>query len=357
MTDIVLRKRSRLPAYLAAALLLAGAAWAGTWHFATARLAAALDTWIAREHEAGRDWACPERAISGFPLRIEIVCDAPTLTIAGADGATRIGARRIATVAQVWQPNQADVAITTPAFATRADGSVATLDAGGASAQLRVSPLDYPKVLDRLSLSFVDPVVTVTAAGQVAASARAAKVEAHLRATAGRAKADGAFDIAATVRQLNSPMLDALAKTGDPVEAELAALVIGLDLPGRGNGVARLEAWRLANGALDVTRLSLVKGAAKLETSGRLSLDAEHRAAGQIDVKAEGLDALLAQFGIPAAKLDIGSALSMLAGKKKQADPQAVATAAPSIRLPLVLREGRIYVGPIPTPVKLVPLY
>ena len=357
MSDIVLRRRSRLPLYLVIALALAAAAWTGVWHFATGRLATALDTWIAREQQSGRDWACPERAITGFPLQIEISCAAPTLTLAGPDGATRISMLRLSTVAQLWQPNQADVAIVTPVFLTRPDGSVATLEAVAASAQLRVNPLDYPKVLDRLSLSLVEPALSVTAAGQQVAVARAGKAEANLRASAGRPKTDGAFDISASLRQLSVPALDALARSSDPVDADFAAIATGLDLPGRGNAPARLEAWRAGNGALDISRLVVAKGKAKIEAGGRLGLDAEHRAAGQLDAKVEGLDDVMKQFGVPTGALNIGSALSMFGAKKKQAEAQGESAPSLSIRLPLTLRDGRVLVGPLPTPVKLQPLY
>ena len=54
----------------AAALLLLAGGWALAWRWAAAETAQTLDDWMAREARVGRHWACPGRAVSGFPVHI-----------------------------------------------------------------------------------------------------------------------------------------------------------------------------------------------------------------------------------------------------------------------------------------------
>jgi hypothetical protein len=80
------------------ALLVLG--WSVGWFVIRARTVEALDDWLAHEAVAGRRWDCPERAVRGFPFRIEISCARVTLR----SPELALDAGRLASVTQVYDP-------------------------------------------------------------------------------------------------------------------------------------------------------------------------------------------------------------------------------------------------------------
>src|SRR5215212_1485465 len=81
-------------------LLLVAIAWSVAWFVIRNRTAAALDTMLANEARAGRQWTCADRSVGGFPFRIDVVCSA--LTLRRGDVSASFG--RVEAVAQVYQP-------------------------------------------------------------------------------------------------------------------------------------------------------------------------------------------------------------------------------------------------------------
>ncbi len=82
MTDpLPTRRRSRFWLYGPFMLLVVLAAgWSAFWFYARGRIATEIDTALAREVERGRTWTCTDRSIGGFPFRIELRCNALSLT-------------------------------------------------------------------------------------------------------------------------------------------------------------------------------------------------------------------------------------------------------------------------------------
>src|ERR1700761_5268455 len=111
MTDsmIVPRRRSRWGLYIAPVLLLiAAVAWTGFWFFAASQVDVQADAWRAHEAASGRLYDCAKRSVAGFPFRLEISCDGPSVTLTSqtAQPATRFAAQldRILVVAQIYDP-------------------------------------------------------------------------------------------------------------------------------------------------------------------------------------------------------------------------------------------------------------
>ena len=364
MTDAsgLIRKRPLLSRpglwALAALPLLLCAGWSAFWFYASGRVTSGLDDWIAREKAAGRTWACPDRVIQGFPLRFELSCRAPSLAVQNAEGQTLAGLGALTALAQIYQPNQMDMEIKGPLVIKRPGGGQTTLDAAAIRASLRANIADYPNIFDRLSLTADEPVLTLEGPGAAGASARAARAEVHLRAVAGRPAADGAFDITAKITDAAVPEIDAFTQTSDPASLDVTGRILRLNLPGKGNTAARLEAWRAAGGTLEITQAALTKGAVRIGATGLLALDGEHRADGRLDASLAGAETLLKRFGIPVGSLDISNALGNLLGGKRPKAPEGEGQGKErTIRLPLSFGNGRVSVGPVATPVRLSPLY
>jgi len=62
-------------------LLLAALAWSGFWYFAASQVDAQADAWRAREARAGRVFDCARRSVGGFPFRLEVTCEGPSVAL------------------------------------------------------------------------------------------------------------------------------------------------------------------------------------------------------------------------------------------------------------------------------------
>jgi len=127
-----------------------------------------------------------------------------------------------------------------------------------------------------------------------------------------------------------------------------------------------LEKWRQAGGVLEVAALSLAKGDQRVQAKGAIALDDAHRPAGQIDLRAAGVDALIGtvvgqRFGSKEGAL-VGQLVGGLLGLGRgRAQPdQAPQGSGPPLKAlpPLKLVDGQVLFSGFPIPnVRLAPLY
>ncbi len=57
-----------------ALLVLLGLAWSAGWFWLRGKAEGEIDGWFAREAQAGRQWTCQDRSLTGFPFRFELRC-------------------------------------------------------------------------------------------------------------------------------------------------------------------------------------------------------------------------------------------------------------------------------------------
>src|SRR4051812_35982321 len=84
------KPRGRLGLFLPFILLLVVAVL-GTagWFYIRDRATREIDGWLGREAAAGRSWTCADRAITGYPFRLELRC--ASLKLARQDGSFTLG--------------------------------------------------------------------------------------------------------------------------------------------------------------------------------------------------------------------------------------------------------------------------
>jgi hypothetical protein len=342
-------RRSRFWLFAPPALLaLVAAALVAAWFVIRARTGEALDAFVANEAAAGRRWECPERAISGFPFRIEVSC--ARLSIEGPEGA--LGAGRLRTVTQIYQPRHTIFELDGPFRA--ASGGVT---AEGSWDSLRGSVHTAPNGLERVSLVLGAPKLQVTGLppGDAALSARG--VEAHLRPDPAGADA---LDLALTIVAAAAPPLDQLLGGPEPIDADLQ-IRITQARAGLRPSRTELERWREAGGRIGLTSLTAAKGTRRVEAKGELGLDDLRRPMGRLEVAAAGLGDLLATLMGGRLPAGPGAMLGGLLGPRLQqglgggtAKEPGKLTPLPPIRI----ENGRIHLGPLTVPgVRLMPLY
>jgi hypothetical protein len=326
-------------------LLLVAAAWSVAWFVIRGRVEGGLDAWLAAEANAGRQWTCADRAIAGYPFRIEVVCS----SLRFQQGGTTASVGRVQSVAQVYQPRHVITEIQGPLRLS--DGRVTVQ---GEWRLLEASVRGARTGLQRASLLAEAPQVRVTGLGEeIAVSGRS--LEAHLRPNPGRGASEGALDIASTARGLRLPVLDAFVGGAEETDAQLDLTATQAQGFATGATLDEVERWREAGGQIDVLLLSVTKGSRKLEGKGVLRLDEQHRPAGQLNLAGAGLDGLIANLTGNRG----GGLLGALLGQTPNARAQAQGGRPALAPLPpLRLDNGRVALGPFTLPgARLPPLY
>jgi hypothetical protein len=351
------KPRSRLGVFLPFALLLVVAVlWTAGWFYIRDRATREMDGWLAREAAAGRAWTCADRSISGYPFRLELRC--ASLTLARQDGRFTLGP--ITALVQIYQPRHGLLQAAGPFH----------VEQGGLTGDVTWKSLEgsFHGASDgfvRASLVVDAPKGSVKGAMPAPIDFDVKHLELHARPTPGRFDSDGAVDVSLRVAQAAVPMLDAFVGAAAPADLALDASVNRATTFRTGPVPQELEAWRQAGGSLDLALLSIAKGDRRLQAHGTLDLDESHRIAGQLDLRAAGLESLVGQvmgqrFGAERGAL-IGNLVGQLlaGGRRQQPQPEAAPGDAPLKALPpLRLADGRLTLGPFPIPnVQLEPLY
>lgn len=324
-------------------LVLLAVAWSGFWVFAKGRVVEELDRVIAREAQMGRSWTCRDRSVEGYPFRIEVRCSGLTLTSTRWGDTVRVEAGPSVAVGQIYSPGLVILQVKGPLQAALPEGR--KLDLGWK--ELEASLALKGREPERFSMVLVEPNARLTTPGAADETWQASAFEAHLRRNPTRFATEQVADLAVTAKGSVLPALDGLLGTNEPGDFDMQASLTQFLAFKAGFNPDALEAWRNANGQVELTRLVSTKGNARVEASGRLLLDQTHRLAGQIDAAMAGIEQIA---GVKVGGLAAG--LGGLLGGKKAAAPGL--TPLP----PLVLREGRVYLGPLRLPLQpLQPLY
>jgi hypothetical protein len=349
------RLRLMLPAITVGVMSVA---LCGFWLYASWKTGSEIDGWLAREASLGRNWTCPDRKIAGFPFRIELSCTTPSFE-GSAEGRGISGTLgRVLAVAQIYTPSHVIIEAESPLVVRERRGGTEWRLAWEGS--LRASVIGQPGKLDRIAVQVTSPVLSGTVPDGTPVAFRAREAEAHLRRTPDRPQADGAFDVAVTIDKASVPPLDALLRGGDPTDANLVMTLTHAE-PFSGRGLpAELDRWREAGGRLQLTTLTLSKGAKRIDASGNLGLDDMRRPQGRVELSLTGLEEVLQSMGLSNRSAGIGGLIAgVLTGRRsaQPAEPAPGTAAAPrGVVLPLRLESGRAYLGPIPV-APLPPLY
>lgn len=325
-------------------LLLLAVAWSAFWFYARGRAASEIDAALAREAERGRTWTCADRTIGGYPFRIELRCNALTLTSTRWGDAVRVETGPAVAVGQIYSPGLVILELTGPGKVTLPDNRSLALSWTNLDASLAW------RNPERFALVASDLSGVLSAPGTNPETWSSKTLEAHLRRNPARPEPDQAVDIAITAKGTVLPPIDALLGNSDTGEIALQATLTQAESFRKGFNPDALESWRGAKGSLELTRLSSTKGKARVDGSGVLQLDPLHRVSGDLRLAAAGIEQI---GGIRIGNL-LGGLGGLLGGRGADAATAPGLTPLP----PVSLREGRVFLGPIRLPLQpLPPLY
>jgi hypothetical protein len=353
-------RRRRWPLFFPFILVvLLAVAWTALWFYAAARAQEEIAAWRERERLAGRLQDCASQTISGYPFRIEVRCGAAGLELEGAP-TLQLKLPSALFAVQVYDPKLLIGEFTGPLQISE-PGRLpsATADWGLAQASLR----GLPTGVDRASLVLDAP--TIRAAGMAGSDVvfRAQRVELHGRQAADSAPGNPVIE---TVVRLNAAVADKLHPlAGKPVDAEIAAVLRGVDDVAPRPWRVWLKEWQARDGRIEIVNARVSQEDIVAVGAGALRLTARGGLDGNLQVTVVGIEKVLKMFEIDRIMSEgqIGATLSALdrlmpglGGIARQnAAPGLVAALGqrtvldgkPAVAFPVRFADGTVFLGPL----------
>lgn len=320
------RRFRRLPMMIGLGVALAAAGWTAVWATARSRLLAEVETRLAALAERGVVVACPERAVGGYPFRMELSCRDPGVAI--RDRGLTASAAGLRVVVQIWDPNL---------ILLELDGPGVVKDAGGETTAswrtLRASLRWAIGGVQRLSVASEGLDLTARPLGRPPVRVAAAHAEVH-----GRPSGASGHDLDLALSLAAASLTIADKRLGPP-KADLSLSTTLVDFLPPGPGPA-LKAFAERGGRLEPVGLGFAVGGISVEGSGRLTLDRAGALDGMITLVARGLEGL-ASGGAKEVGPELTTVLSgfVLLGKGSN-DP-----ARPGRRLEMIVDRGLVRIG------------
>lgn len=335
------RRRSWLVLTLIGLVVLVAVGWAGAWVYAANRVEKEMDAWIQREAKEGRVWACTDRALGGFPFRLELNCGTPSLTTTSGE-ALLITTSSARATAQVWSPNTITAQFTAPArIENKTTGEVFT----AAWTALTMSGVgDTSGRPQRFSLQASGlNLEQVQADGNTPLGA-AEQLDFATRLLPPAKEGPDDVEYTATITGVQSPVLVAFGEKG-PVNLALAGVVTSAANLKPMPLEQRLRVWAAGQGEARLTQFAITSPAVAVTARGIVSLDPQGQLNGNLTLGFAGFQQLAGQLGaagvIPGELAPMIGALAMV-GQPADVDGRK------GVSFPLSFKGGRLSLSGLP---------
>jgi hypothetical protein len=290
----------RWPIVLPTAILVALAvAWSAFWYLASSKAQETMTGWRAREANAGRIYGCADTSFGGYPFRIEVACEGPSMD--DRAGRLSIRARHLAAVAQVWDPTLVIGEIAGPMTLAPLGGSpTVAIDWMLAQASLRGTP----GAPERLSIAVDQPSLSSVPASEAGPLVKAEHAEFHARFAAQSTPGHPALDVALSFAGFTAPAF--VASLGPPLGGIASATtdvsIVGVlhDAPDLSPKPLdqRLREFQAANGQLEITNGRFQQGDVIVVSNGVLALTPRGTLTGELQLTVVNFAKLIPLLGI-----------------------------------------------------------
>jgi hypothetical protein len=339
--------------------------WSWFWHFAADKAQAAVEGWRAREAKAGRIYTCGEQHLGGFPFRFEVSCDKASAVFQSNQPPVEVKTGSVLVAAQVYQPNlliSEFVGPLTIADLGQAPKIVANWKLGQSSVR------GTPKAPERVSVVFDEPVVDLVSGDRHTNLLHAKHIEIHGRIAEGSAADNPVIELAFTLERASAPAFN--PATVQPVDVDIVAVVRGLGDFAPKPWHERFRELRRKGGRIEIRQARVKQGDTLAVGSGSLSIGPNGQLDGQLSVTVAGLEPFLIAIGATqsvqkspnmdkvAGMLDrlspgLGDVARQQAGANlslgiNMLGQQTLLEGRQAVTLPLILKDGVAYLGPIP---------
>jgi hypothetical protein len=278
-------------------LLIAAVAWSVFWFFAASQVDVQADAWRAREAKSGRVYDCARRSVAGFPFRLEVRCDDPSVALfSQAAGTALMNAKldQILVVAQVYDPKRLVAEFKGPATISNGGDQASSFAVNWRLGQASVYGL--PSAPERGALVFDAPTIDRLAGGAQTPVARADHVELHGRLVDG-SPAD--HPVIETALQVNGgSILGAHPMLAEPFNADVDARLSGLKDFAPKPWPERFRELQAAGGHVEIVQSRIQQGELIAVATGTLGLTANGNIDGELQMTVAGIEKVIPVLGI-----------------------------------------------------------
>jgi len=280
--------------------LIIALGWSGFWFYSASKVDQTADAWREREAKSGRVYDCANRSVGGYPFRLEVRCDNPSVKLVSqtADQAatmTPITAKlgQILVVAQIYDPKLLIAEFTAPAtISDPAD----QLSMTAAWRTARASVVGLPGAPQRASLVFDNPTIARVDGSNQTPLAGARHVELHGRIAEG-SPAD--HPVIETILQIDGGNVqETHPLLAQPFDADIEARLSGLKDFSAKPWPQRFREIQAAGGHVEIEKSRIQQGDVIAVAAGSLSLDDQGRIEGELQMTVVGLEKVVASLGI-----------------------------------------------------------
>ena len=281
-------------------LLIAAVAWSGFWLYSASKVDSTTDAWREREARSGRIYDCANRSVGGYPFRLEVRCDNPSVKLVSqtADQAatqTPIMAKlgQILVVAQVYDPKLLIAEFAAPAtISDPADQLSMTANWHTA----RASVVGLPGVPQRASLVFDNPSIARVDGSNATPLAAARHIELHGRIAEG---SPSDHPVIETILQIDGGNVQEVHPLlAQPFDADIQGRISGLKDFSPKPWPQRFREIQAAGGHVDIVKSRIQQGDIIAVSAGSLSLDDQGRIEGELQMTVVGIDKVISSLGL-----------------------------------------------------------
>jgi hypothetical protein len=280
-----------------ALLVVAAIAWSGFWFYAASQVGVRADEWRAREAKSGRIYDCAKRSVAGYPFRLEVRCEDASVTLvsqtAGAAAPFTAQLGEIVVIASIYQPKLLIAEFKAPA--TIADrGQPPSMKVNWTVARSSVAGL--PATPERADLVFDNPSIDRVNGPVQTPLAKANHVELHGRLAEGSAAANPVIE---TVLQISGgSILELHPLLAAPFDSDIQTRLSGLKDFSPKPWPERFREIQAAGGKVEIVRSRIQQGDLIAISAGTLSLNAQGRIEGELQMTVTGLERIIPALGI-----------------------------------------------------------
>ncbi len=330
--------------WLVVAIVVVAGGWSAAWMYLRSEVAARMDIQLDRARARGIAFVCPDRAIGGWPFRIDISCRSPSLDL--TERLIHVSAAALRATALIYQPTRVIVELDGPLQADGPNGEA--LQANWTLLQASVGVAgDGPRQVS-VAGDGLSGVLTRLAEPEIRVAADHAEVHARPDPTPGPGSVDA--DLAARLAGVTA---NVGGKPVGPPGSNLDLDSVATGLPPGPPGPNFLRQWQGNGGQLMLRSARFGTGGMMLDGEGTFSADAQGQVNGTLHLVGAGFGSLL---GSQAGSAETRAALAALATAFTLYGKPAADKLPGGRSLDVGIAAGRMKVGSIPL-VQLRPLF
>ncbi|HEX3502295.1 MAG TPA: DUF2125 domain-containing protein [Xanthobacteraceae bacterium] len=305
------RKR-RLWLFVLVALVLLAAGWTALWYYAAHIAGQAEAGWIAREAALGRVYACSKQGIGGFPFSIVSRCNQAAATFKSTNPPFDLRATDVTFSAQVFRPTVLNGDITGPV--TLADpGQRPAFVANFSDA--RLSLFGLPTDPQAITVAVQKPRLDRVLGPRSGMIFQAEAVDVAGRIISGSARSNPVIEATGHFAGATAPTFHPLL--ADPLQGDVDFVLRGFSDFSPKPWPALFREMAASGGGIEIKWLRIDRPDATIIGTGTLTVNAEGKLDGALQVSVAGIDNVVPRLGIDQL---IGQGIDRLTGGSGSAD-------------------------------------